>query len=223
MPPQLPSKLPTVLVYPDRSLYRLNKANKERSQYFGGKEPSRRFDDPNLDDSRYGVMYAGEDAGVCFLETISRNNTRSAFIAQGTDETQYQQCSVDEAEIEKYNLFLIVARKLLVFADLSKIEHSPTTGNTIPYPECQQWSRSIWEHSDKVDGICYRSWQDRNKYSYAIFDRATDFQSIRLGNLLEQNNIPLLESITEKYDIKRVGISTGIIPKSVLFSVETKI
>jgi RES domain len=222
MSPQLPSTLPTVIIHPDRSLYRLNRANKERSQYFGGNEPLCRFDDPNLDD-RYGVMYAGEDAGVCFLETISRNNTISAFIAQGIDETTYKKCSVDKAKIEQYNLFLIVARKSLVFADLSAMDGSPTTGNEIPYPECQQWSRLIWEHPSNVAGIRYKSWQDRDKYSYAIFDRATEFQSIRLGNLLEQNNIDLLKSIMEKYDIELIESLKSITPKSVLFSVETKI
>jgi RES domain len=211
--PTLPDKLPIRWIHPDQPFYRLNRKhgqNEEivtvfdRSLHFG-RGGNCRFNDPNND---YGVVYAGEDAGVCVMETLCREGIQV----------------LAKTDAHNYNLFLIIARKSLRLADLSQLNGSPTTEDTDrDYFRCQQWSRAIWEHPDTIDGIYYKSWQDSTSYCYAIFDRATKIQAISLGNLPEDNT-DLLKSIVRRYDIKlQFELPEQQTYQNVLLSVETKI
>jgi RES domain len=225
MSPQLPSTLATVIIHPDRSLYRMGGNEWPRSLFFGNRIQNR-FTDPSQEN--YRVMYAGEDAGVSFVETLANGRTKSYYKTndkkQPVDKDGHPvECDVDAMQVKKTDLFLIIARKSLKFADLSAMPGSPRTGKS-GRDECQQWSRLIWEHPDRVDGIQYKSWQDRDKSCYAIFDRATNIQSISLGSLWEDNNKELLDSITMQYDIQM--LNTLVEPsryQSTLVSVETQI
>jgi hypothetical protein len=38
----------------------------------------------------------------------------------------------------------------------------------------QLWSRALWEHGDKPDGILYRPRHDDSALSVAVYDRAKD-------------------------------------------------
>jgi hypothetical protein len=42
------------------------------------------------------------------------------------------------------------------------------------YAASQLWSRALWEHSDKPDGILYRSRHDDSALCVAVYDRAKD-------------------------------------------------
>lgn len=42
------------------------------------------------------------------------------------------------------------------------------------YPGSQLWSRALWNHSDKPDGLLYRSRHDDSGLSVALYDRAKD-------------------------------------------------
>jgi hypothetical protein len=42
------------------------------------------------------------------------------------------------------------------------------------YAASRLWSRALWEHADKPDGILYRSRHDDSALSVAVYDRAKD-------------------------------------------------
>ena len=46
------------------------------------------------------------------------------------------------------------------------------------YERSQLWSRALWEHSDRPDGVLYRSRHDDSALCVAVFDRAKDSLAI---------------------------------------------
>ena len=46
------------------------------------------------------------------------------------------------------------------------------------YERSQLWSRALWEHSDRPDGVLYRSRHDDSALCVAVFDRAKDILAI---------------------------------------------
>jgi hypothetical protein len=196
--PALPEKLPVILIHPDQPFYRLNHSSYERSLHFG-RTGTGRFDDPSFNNPNkeegYHVLYTGEDAGVCFLETLA-NSIKSKSVSWET--------------LKNYNLFLVSSKnssiKLvdLTGENLSKLRTDVNViygGDTYQVP--QAWSRAIWEHPDKVDGIRFRSRRDNNKYCYAIFNRVKRLQSIKLGTLKDCQY--LTSEILGRYGFEAVG------------------
>ena len=55
------------------------------------------------------------------------------------------------------------------------------------YAGSQLWSRALWEHSDKPDGILYRSRHDDSALCVAVYDRAKDGLAIVRDHSLSED------------------------------------
>ncbi len=55
------------------------------------------------------------------------------------------------------------------------------------YVGSQLWSRALWEHSDKPDGILYRSRHDDSALCVAVYDRAKDGLAIVRDHSLSED------------------------------------
>ena len=56
------------------------------------------------------------------------------------------------------------------------------------YEVSRAWAQAIYNHPQKVDGICYHSRHDDTEICCGLFDRTIEvLKEVNLGNLIEQN------------------------------------
>jgi hypothetical protein len=78
--------------------------------------------------------------------------------------------------------------------------HTSAASIHAPYAVTQAWSRALWLHPDRVDGIAYRSGWDDDLTCIALFDRAA-------GALLVDWGAPIMDlphrlgPILDRYEI----------------------
>lgn len=140
----------------DRPLFRIHRAKKE-PLYFGTSGDNR-FDDP---EGRFGVLYASGTWLGAFIETAG-HHTGHPFVTT--------------TWLAGRNLAVIDVRRKLRLVDLrgrglAKLgaDARLTAGE---HALAQRWSRALWTHTAKPDGICYASRHDLRQVSLALFDRA---------------------------------------------------
>ena len=68
------------------------------------------------------------------------------------------------------------------------------------YATSQLWSAALWEHSDKPDGILYRSRHDDSALCSAVYDRSKDgLATVENAALTEDSQ--LLAKLLRKYGV----------------------
>ena len=68
------------------------------------------------------------------------------------------------------------------------------------YDTSRRWSRALWDHPDRPDGIVYRSRHDDSAFSIALYDRARN--RLRLASdrsLIE--DLDLLSGLLKRYKL----------------------
>ena len=165
--------------------YRLNPVGYDSAIYFD-RSGKGRFDSPQ---ASYGILYVGKNQRGAFIETMGRNlGIRT----------------VSGAALMQRNLFKITSDRPLVIVDvwgvnLTKlgVDARVSSGS---YKISRAWAKAIYEHPQKVDGICYHSRHDDTEICCGLFERtATILTEENLGNLIEQNP-KLLAQILKHYD-----------------------
>lgn len=165
--------------------YRLNPVGYESAIYFD-RSGKGRFDSPQ---AGYGILYAGKNQRGAFIETMGRNlGIRT----------------VSEVALKQRNLFKITSDRPLVIVDiwgvsLTKlgVDARISSGS---YRVSRAWAKAIYEHPQKVDGICYHSRHDDTEICCGLFEgTATVLTEENLGNLVEQNP-QLLAQMLKHYD-----------------------
>jgi RES domain len=124
-----------------------------------GRLPIHRFDDP---DGRFRVCYLATTVEVCFAETFLRNPPVRILSLEDLGRR-----SIATVEVRR-ELRLVPIQgpglvRLGVTAELA-------SGGDYGYS--QLWSRALWEHPNKPDGILYRSRHDDSALCAAVFNRA---------------------------------------------------
>ena len=143
-------------------------AQARNALWFGpgsGRQAIHRFDDPT---GRFRVCYLGTTIEVCFAETFLRNPPVRIL---GLDDLAGR--SIATVEVRRDLRLVPVHGSSL--ARLGVTAELATGGD---YPLSQLWSRALWEHSDKPDGILYRSRHDDSALCVALFDRSKDALAI---------------------------------------------
>lgn len=123
---------------------------------FYGKDGSSRFDDPQ---KQYGVLYAALAPEAAFAEVFLRELSRML---------------IDEADLGRRVLVRIdctVRCVDMTGAGLRQLSCDNRLATEKPYNVTGQWSRALYEHSQKPDGIIYLSRHNPRFKCVALFDR----------------------------------------------------
>jgi len=157
-----------------------------------GKSALNRFDDPQR---RFGVMYVAETFNGAFVEVL------------GVDAATVPGSSLSEQELRTHAWSLVPMASPWRLVDLSgpgPIAIGAHGGiSTCDHGIAQRWSRQLYVHPDKPDGIYYRCRGDLSESAVALFDRARDkLGSPRaMGSLAAAPNRVILGTALERYRI----------------------
>lgn len=139
-------------------------AKARNALWFGparGRPPIHRFDDPG---GRFRVCYLGTNEDVCFAETFLRNPPVRIL-------------SLDDLA-DRFIATFTVRRELrfvpLPGPGLARLVVTAELASRNDYESSQRLSRALGEHSDKPDGILYRSRHDDSELCTAVYNRAQD-------------------------------------------------
>jgi hypothetical protein len=164
--------------------YRLNPVNYNSAIYFD-RSGKGRFAFPQ---ASYGILYAAKNERGAFIETMGRTlGIRT----------------VSQTALQQRNLFTIDSDRPLVMVDiwgvnLTKlgVDARLSSGD---YRIARAWAEAIYNHPQKVDGICYHSRHDDTEICCGLFDRtASILREVNLGNLIEHSP-RLLAEILKHY------------------------
>jgi hypothetical protein len=161
--PALPKRLPSIQVKAGTRWMRIH-APGRNALWFGpgsGRQPIHRFDDP---EKRFPVCYFGTTLEVCFAETFLRNPPVRIL---ALDDLAGR--SIATVEVRR-DLRLVPMHG----PGLARLGVTAELASGSDYVASQLWSRALWEHGDKPDGILYRPRHDDSALSVAVYDRAKD-------------------------------------------------
>lgn len=165
-------------------------ARGKNALWFGpapGSPPVHRFDDPL---SKFRVCYLGTTINVSFAETFLRNPPVRIV---ALDDLANRLIATVEIRRE-LRLVALYGPGLARLGTTTK----PASGDD--YKLSQSWSRALWEHPDKPDGIAYRPRHDDSALCVAIYDRARDSLAVVSEDSLTENS-QLLASLLKKYEL----------------------
>ena len=174
--PALPKRLPLSRVRIGRRWMRIH-AQARNALWFGpgsGRQAIHRFDDPT---GRFRVCYLGTTIEVCFAETFLRNPPVRIL---ALDDLAGR--SIATVEVRR-DLRLVPMHG----SNLARLGVTGELASGSDYAGSQLWSRALWEHSDKPDGILYRSRHDDSALCVAVYDRAKDGLAIVRDHSLSED------------------------------------
>ena len=153
---------------------------------FFGTTRSNRFDDPRR---QYGVLYVAETLDGAFIETFGRS--------PGVN-------TVSQRQLSDRALARIQASRPLRLVDLTGpgLAQIGATGSLTSgsHDVAREWSRALWTHPSRPDGLLFRARHDPSCLSVAIFTRASRLvRSTRVGGLLDPAQLPLLAATLQRY------------------------
>jgi len=146
-------KLPLVTISGD--LFRIHQ--KIHNWRFFGRNKSERFDDPQ---AVFGVLYGSTTAYAAFAEVFLR---------------KLASMSVAQVDLQSRAISTFNARPLkcveLTGTGLRKISCDNRISTEKPYLTTRLWSRALFLHPQKPDGLVYRSRHNPRFKCLALFDR----------------------------------------------------
>jgi len=119
-----------------------------------------RFNSP---DGSYGVLYTAREAYGAFAETFLRQPGRTLIDAGLLRRKAYARVEI----ATDLNLIRLAGPSLAILGATAEVVHSG-----LPYDAPQAWSRALFEHPLRPEGIAYYARHDDEGLCYAIFDRA---------------------------------------------------
>jgi hypothetical protein len=165
--PTLPKRLPLTRVKAGSRWIRIH-AQDRSALWFGpgsGRQPIHRFDDPA---GRFRVCYLGTTLEVSFAETFLRNPPVRIL---ALDDLAGR--AIATVEVRR-DLRLVP----LHGSSLARLGVTAELASGSDYDGSQLWSRALWEHGDRPDGILYRARHDDSALCVALYDRAKDALAI---------------------------------------------
>jgi hypothetical protein len=146
-------------------------------------------------DGSYGVLYAAREAYGAFAETFLRQPGRTLIDAGLLRRKAYVRLEIT-ADL---NLIKLAGPSLAILGATAEVVHGG-----LPYDASQAWSKALFEHPLRPDGIAYFARHDDEGFCYAICDRAR-------GSVREINRETNLDQdwfwrLARRY---RVGLAPG--------------
>lgn len=139
--------------------------------YFG-RAGDYRFDAPA---GEYGVLYVGRDLRCAFIETLGQARNPPVLA---------------HAELSERGFARIDCTRPLRLVDLrgeglARIGADASLTDGLDYALAHRWSKALYDHPRKPDGIVYRARHDPSRTSAALFDRFApdELSSVSLGTL----------------------------------------
>ena len=165
--------------------YRVYLADRDPIHF--GRAGLNRFDDPS---GRYGVLYAAEAFEGAFIETFGRNPGVNV---------------VRESQLARRSLALIEADRPLRLVDVTGpglAQIGATNALTAgPHAVARRWSRALWSHPSRPDGLLYWARHDPACVCVAVFSRAARrVRAFPQGSLLDPVHLPRLGAVLRRYD-----------------------
>ena len=117
----------------------------------------------NAPDASYGVLYAAKEESGAFAETFLRVPGRTLIDTGLLRRKAYVRLGL----LTDLTLIKLAGSGLARLGATAEIVHAG-----LPYDAPQIWSKALWDHPAKVDGIAYYARHDDEALCYAIFDRA---------------------------------------------------
>jgi RES domain len=175
--------------------YRIHRAEHEPRHF--GRTGDNRFNDPSR---RYGVLYASETVDGAFIETFGRNPGVNV---------------VRESQLAERSLALIETLRPLKLVDLTGPGLAQIGATNLltagPHALARRWSRALWSHPSRPDGLVYRARHDPSCICVAIFDRTAPFiRAVPQGGLLDPAHRPLVGAILRRYDFSLLSDVPGV-------------
>lgn len=121
----------------------------------------------NAPDGSYGTLYTAERKAGAFAESFLRNPGRN--LIDGT--TLRAKAFAELTAPADLRLVQLTGPGLAVLGATAEVTHGSDPGPN-PYASAQAWSRALFLHPDRFDGIAYRARHDDAELCYALFDRA---------------------------------------------------
>ncbi|WP_407175372.1 RES family NAD+ phosphorylase [Bradyrhizobium sp. STM 3562] len=149
----------------------------------------------NAPDGSYGVLYAAREPFGAFAETFLRQPGRTLINASLLRRKAYVRLEI-AADLR---LIRLAGPSLAILGATAEVVHGG-----LPYDVPQAWSKALFDHPLRLDGIAYYARHDDEALCYAIFDRARG--SVRENDRetnLDQN---WFWQLAQRY---RVGLSPG--------------
>ena len=151
-----------------------------------------RFNSP---DGSYGVLYAARETYGSFAETFLRQPGRTLIDADLLRRKAYARLEITR----DLTLVRLAGPSLAILGATAEVVHGG-----LPYDVPQAWSKALFEHPLRPDGVAYYARHDDEGLCYAIFDRARG--SIR--EIDQETNLDRdwFWQLARRY---RVGLSPG--------------
>ena len=161
-----------------------------------GKGRIYRFDAP---EAEYGVLYVGSDECCAFIETFGDSRNAAGEIEVARDDLQHECIAV----IRPTAALHVVD---LTGPGLSNIGADGRLCVEDNYGVSQLWSRALWSHPDRPDGLLYRARHDQGRTSLALFksddqDGPGGLTEEVRGSLLARANVRMLRNILSTYRV----------------------
>lgn len=157
-----------------------------------GRPPAYRFDDPT---STYGVCYLGETHYAAFVETFFRDLPTRAISTLQLRAKAISQC------VLKRDVTLAAAfgPGLVRLGTTAAVSGARGAGGS--YAHSQEWSRALFDHPAKVDGIAYQASHDDSLRCVALFERASRALAVARtsGPLTEE--VALVAGVVKRYAV----------------------
>lgn len=130
----------------------------------------------NAPDGAFGSLYTAATVHGAFAETFLRTPGASII----TPDVLATKAYVRLKATRDLRFAELHGPGLAVLGATAEVVHSG-----LPYDVAQAWSKALYEHPGKFDGISYRSRHDDAEICFAIFDRAIDgiVEEIRIRDL----------------------------------------
>jgi hypothetical protein len=166
------------------ALYRIHRL--EHHPLWFGRDRTNRFDDPQ---QRFGVCYFGVSREAAFAETFLRRPPVRLLSREFLDQRRMAEIQTTKP----LRLIECFGPSLARLGTTASITSGPHTGSG-------QWSRAIWGHPSKPDGLLYRCRHDDSELAAAVYDRAAGALVIASDSSV-RTDVVWFGSVLEKYGL----------------------